>query len=61
MRTLFTAAWFFVLAYLLYNDASAKFILATTFLFLAGYFLICFIEDFIIEFRKELEDRKNND
>lgn len=61
MRTLFIAFGFMVLAYLVYNDFSARFILGTTFLLVAGDYLITFMQEFIIEFRKELEDRKNND
>lgn len=61
MRTLFTVAFLLFLAYLIYDDAPSRFMFAATTVYLGIYFLICFIEDFIIEFRKELEDRKNNE
>lgn len=61
MRTLFTAAFFLFLGYLIYTDAPSRFMFAATTVYVGVYFLISFIEDFIIEFRKELHDRKNND
>lgn len=59
MRILFTAVWFFVLAYLVYIDAPSTIIFSATLLSLGAYFLICFLEDFLIEYRKERDE--NND
>lgn len=61
MRALYTAVYFLAVAYLLYNNAPHRFMVISIFLYLAGYLVICFLEDFLIEFRKELEDRKNNE
>lgn len=59
MRALFTAAFFLAAAYLVYVDAPSRLIFASIFLYLAGYLVICFLEDFLTEFRKERD--KNND
>ncbi|MER2010370.1 MAG: hypothetical protein ABS939_23305 [Psychrobacillus sp.] len=59
MRTLFTVVYFFTISYFVYADAPSRMIFASIPFYLGGYFLICFIEDFLIEFRKERD--KNND
>ena len=61
MRTLFTAAFFLFLGYMIYTDAPSRLMFSATTIFVGVYFIICFIEDWLIEFRKELADRKNNE
>lgn len=61
MRTLFTAVYLFVIAYLVYVDAPWRIILASIPVYLAVYLILCFITDFLVEFRKELSRDKDND